>query len=159
MEGTFYCEDCGQPLYGKFNVASTRRMEPANPSTVMLDQEPVFSIGTMRLTTTGSLVFQITGAKEPIVMPSQSELLLGRADPIANIAPAVDLTPFGAVEHGVSRSHAVIRIADETPTLVDLGSVNGTHLNGHRLSPNQPRILRDGDEIQLGKLVMRVYFK
>ena len=35
---------------------------------------------------------------------------------------------------------------------------NGTFLNGQRLVPNQPRILRDGDEIRLGHLVLYVRF-
>ena len=47
-----------------------------------------------------------------------------------------------------------IRRGEDTLTLVDLGSVNGTHLNGQRLVPNQPRVLRDGDEIRLGRLVV-----
>jgi hypothetical protein len=32
-------------------------------------------------------------------------------------------------------------------------------LNGQRLIADQPRILRDGDEIRLGKLIAHVYFK
>ena len=33
---------------------------------------------------------------------------------------------------------------------------NGTFLNGERLSPHQARILRDDDEVHLGRLVFRV---
>jgi len=36
--------------------------------------------------------------------------------------------------------------------VVDLDSTNGTFLNGMRIMPHQPRILRDGDEIRLGLL-------
>jgi pSer/pThr/pTyr-binding forkhead associated (FHA) protein len=53
----------------------------------------------------------------------------------------------------------VIRRGEDTLTLVDLGSTNGTHLNGQRLIPNQPRVLRDGDEVRLGKLVFHIFFK
>ncbi|MCS7071755.1 MAG: FHA domain-containing protein, partial [Anaerolinea sp.] len=62
-------------------------------------------------------------------------------------------------EKGVSRLHAAICRQDETLTIVDMGSSNGTHLNGQRLIPDQPRVLRDGDEIRLGKLVAHIYFK
>ena len=55
--------------------------------------------------------------------------------------------------------HAVVRRGDGLLNLIDLGSVNGTYLNGQRLIPNQPRVLRDGDEIKFGKLVCYVYFK
>jgi len=40
-----------------------------------------------------------------------------------------------------------------------VGSSNGTFLNGQRLVPNQPRVLRDGDEVRFGKLVAHIYFK
>jgi pSer/pThr/pTyr-binding forkhead associated (FHA) protein len=73
--------------------------------------------------------------------------------------PDFDLTPFGALENGVSRMHATIERSEDTLTIMDMGSANGTHLNGQKLVPNQPRILRDGDEIRLGKLVAHIYFK
>jgi pSer/pThr/pTyr-binding forkhead associated (FHA) protein len=69
------------------------------------------------------------------------------------------MAPFGAAEQGVSRRHAIIRRGENTLTLIDLGSTNGTHLNGQRLTPNQPRVLRDGDEIRMGRLVFHIYFK
>jgi len=40
----------------------------------------------------------------------------------------------------------------------DLGSANGSFLNGQRLYPNEKRIVRDSDELRLGRLVMRVRF-
>jgi pSer/pThr/pTyr-binding forkhead associated (FHA) protein len=67
--------------------------------------------------------------------------------------------PFGGADQGVSRRHAEIRRGEDTLTLVDLGSTNGTHLNGQRLIPHQPRVLRDGDEIRMGKLVFHIFFK
>ncbi|RMG88346.1 MAG: FHA domain-containing protein, partial [Chloroflexi bacterium] len=40
----------------------------------------------------------------------------------------------------------------------DLGAKNGTFLNGQKLVPEQPRVLRDGDEIRLGRLILEVHF-
>jgi len=48
----------------------------------------------------------------------------------------------------VSRRHARLIVAGDTVTLEDLGSKNGTHLNGQRLSA--PVRLADGDEIWIG---------
>ena len=53
---------------------------------------------------------------------------------------------------GVSRLHARIRIANGIATLEDLGSKNGTHLNGTRLET--PNALADGDEIRVGTVVL-----
>jgi len=85
-------------------------------------------------------------------------ITVGRMDPNTGSSPDVDLSPFDALNKGVSRRHAVISRRDGALTLVDLGSPNGTFLNGQKLVPNQPRILRDGDDIRLGHLVMRIGF-
>jgi pSer/pThr/pTyr-binding forkhead associated (FHA) protein len=47
----------------------------------------------------------------------------------------------------VSRRHARIVVTEGTAVLEDLGSKNGTHLNGVRLTA--PVTLADGDEIWL----------
>ena len=43
--------------------------------------------------------------------------------------------------------------------IMDRSSANGTYVNGERLIPNDPHVLRDGDEIRLGKLVAHIYFR
>ena len=48
----------------------------------------------------------------------------------------------------VSRRHAQIKLASRTFTIVDLGSSNGTYLNGEHITEH---ILEDGDRIELGK--------
>lgn len=50
----------------------------------------------------------------------------------------------------VSRRHARIVVTDGTAVLEDLGSKNGTHLKGARLT--KPVILADRDEIWLGQV-------
>ena len=54
----------------------------------------------------------------------------------------------------VSSTHA--RLALQGPALVleDLGSTNGTLVNGHVIE--QPVTLREGDEVQVGDTIMRV---
>lgn len=41
---------------------------------------------------------------------------------------------------------------------MDLGSANATYLNGQKLVANQSRILRDGDELRLAKMIVRINF-
>ncbi len=72
--------------------------------------------------------------------------------------PDVDLTLFKAMALGVSRLHARIDIHKNLLRITDLGSLNGTSLNGFLLTPHQPRILRDADEILLGSLMLQVSF-
>ncbi|NIO71821.1 MAG: FHA domain-containing protein, partial [Anaerolineae bacterium] len=40
----------------------------------------------------------------------------------------------------------------------DLGSMNGTFVNRKKLIPYLPEALRNGDQLQLGKLMLRVSF-
>jgi hypothetical protein len=47
----------------------------------------------------------------------------------------------------VSRKHARLSVTNSDATLEDLGSKNGTHLNGAMLST--PELLKDGDVIQI----------
>ena len=56
-------------------------------------------------------------------------------------------------EQTISRAHAAIGFDGESFFVQDLGSTNGTRLNGKR----QRRAgLSDGDQLQLGKLRLRV---
>jgi len=50
----------------------------------------------------------------------------------------------------VSRRHAQISSSGDSLTLEDLGSTNGTSLNGSRLSAGEKRPLGNGDKISLG---------
>lgn len=50
--------------------------------------------------------------------------------------------------HGVSRSHACIRRHHGHYIVEDLGSSNGTFVNGFRIT--QPQVLLPGDEIEIG---------
>jgi predicted component of type VI protein secretion system len=54
----------------------------------------------------------------------------------------------------VSRRHAAIRIAAGEVTIEDLGSTNGTLVNGDTIT--EPRTLRDGDEIRIGSAIWRL---
>lgn len=155
-EGLLFCEECGQGLSDNVN-------EPTLPTRQLEDTLSEFSAratwGTASFGNTSSILIHIRDATDPIEMNLVDRMVLGRADTTSPRQPDVDLTPFGALEKGVSRIHAAIERSDDVLTLIDMGSSNGTHLNGQRLRPDQPRVLRDGDEVRFGKLVVHIYFK
>jgi len=153
-EGVFFCEECGQPFVGNQAVATSQLM-PEDQA----NSRGRITWGTARFDRTSSIVVHIRDHPDPISLIPKDEILLGRSDNQSNVIPDLDVGPYGAAEQGVSRRHAAIRRGEDTLTLVDLGSTNGTHLNGQRLIPYQPRVLRDGDEIRMGKLVMHIFFK
>jgi hypothetical protein len=54
-------------------------------------------------------------------------------------------------DKGASRKHAQLKLRDGTWTITDLGSTNGTRLNGQTV---QARELADGDKITIGTTVI-----
>ncbi|MEM6282480.1 MAG: FHA domain-containing protein, partial [Chloroflexota bacterium] len=69
-----------------------------------------------------------------------------------------DLTPYGAGASGVSRIHARLSRTGKGITIEDLGSTNGTLLNGYRLQAFTRVPLQDGDALELGHLQFRLRF-
>lgn len=53
----------------------------------------------------------------------------------------------------VSRRHACLKVDGDNVELTDLGSANGTHVNGRRIS--EPTLLRPGDRIDVGPFSLR----
>lgn len=54
----------------------------------------------------------------------------------------------------VSSTHARLTLQGPALVLEDLGSTNGTMVNGHLI--DQPVTLREADEVQIGDTIMRV---
>jgi hypothetical protein len=101
--------------------------------------------------------FEIFG--EPLSVSIEDTLIVGRASHIANdLPPDVDLSLYGAGEFGVSRHHLRIRRRGALLYVTDLGSTNGTLLNGRSLFAHTERLLRDSDELYLAHLKVKVNF-
>ncbi|MDZ4764948.1 MAG: FHA domain-containing protein [Chloroflexota bacterium] len=153
-EGSLFCEECGQNLLLAVTATvSTKQINSTNELTSFA------SWGNAKFDKDTRIMLHIRDVSDPLSFSPDKRILLGRYDGSGVQKPDLDLTPYGALEKGVSRIHAAIYRADDTLTLVDMGSSNGTHLNGQRLMRDQPRVLRDGDEIRLGKLIAHIYFK
>lgn len=86
----------------------------------------------------GNLIFRIT----------QKEFIIGKS---ANNAQGVI-----NISSSVSRKHCVIRKMDGSYTLEDLGSSNGTFLNGFGLEAGNQYYINNGDMIQIADVVFNV---
>lgn len=81
-------------------------------------------------------------------------MVVGRSDSRSTYVPDVDLAQLRALEKGVSRRHAAFVRFQDTLHILDLGSINGTFLNGTRLKPETPYPLNAGDQLGLGDLLV-----
>ena len=62
------------------------------------------------------------------------------------------LNELSLQEGYVSLSHAVLRFDPERIQVIDLGSTNGTHVDGVRIESNVPVTLKDSSELRIGDL-------
>ncbi len=102
------------------------------------------------------LSLKMVNSGQIIPLAGQNEFTLGRITDGQPILPDIDLTPFEGYAEGVSRLHAAIRITERGVMIVDLGSSNGTRINGQKIVPNVNYPLKDGDMIALGRIKMQI---
>jgi pSer/pThr/pTyr-binding forkhead associated (FHA) protein len=85
-------------------------------------------------------------------------LVIGRSAPNIKILPDIDLENYNAQAAGVSRMHAQLHIDEGKLFIEDLGSANGTYVNGTKLESGERRALLDGNEIMLARMKVQIYF-
>jgi len=103
-----------------------------------------------------ALRLRIGERKREVEVKLNKDVNIGRVDPTSTVFPEVDLTNDEDAMKSVSRRHARIFVRDNAVKLEDLGSVNGTHINGRKLDPYMPEVLHDGDILQLGRVAIEV---
>lgn len=147
------CPFCGK-LLGNMGHVATRSLDNTD------FEEGRLQWGTAHFTQRMALVIVVRDTRERFTVPIEDgqEIIIGRMDPHTGEAPQIDLAHSAAIDKGVSRRHAAINRHDTALNIVDLGSPNGSYLNGQRLVAHQGRVLRDGDELRLGHMVLHVTF-
>jgi hypothetical protein len=99
------------------------------------------------------LIVAANGTALPL--PAAAQAIVGRNDAVSNFYPDIDLTPYGALDQGVGRRHLRLFVQSGQVMVEDLDSTNGTLLNGQKLAARQPQPLRDGDQLQVGRLLLQ----
>ncbi|WP_404453576.1 DUF6382 domain-containing protein [Oceanobacillus kapialis] len=139
-----------QPVFANQQLAAATTMDTTlltNPSddTVLLEDEANLSAvsSTSTSNVTALLIKKIPDGPEETIKLNRNNFLIGRnAD---SVSYAEDAT-------GVSRLHAeIIQIDSTSYGIKDLGSKNGSKLNGNAMVPYKVYALQENDEIILGK--------
>ncbi len=87
-------------------------------------------------------------------LPDRPEVKIGRADPVNDIRPDVDLSAIDP-QLSTSRKHALILRRADFFSIQEEHATNGTLVNGQRISAERPLEIRDGDEITFGAVRTR----
>jgi hypothetical protein len=157
FDGTIFCSECGANLLPMTRRETTMSLGQRGPTgnfgsepVVIAEPEPEQRVPTI------TLVIMNSGRR--IKLDIADDLLIGRKDNARGIFPDVDLGLDGGYDAGVSRRHAILSHNNGAYSVEDLGSANGTFVNGQRLASQSTMRLANGDELKCGTLLLRVEF-
>jgi hypothetical protein len=155
IDGEIFCSNCGSQLTGQDGQRTQAISQNDFPEEIKKSEPvvpPQSKIGAL-------LALLILDAGQILPLTDRREFIIGRISEGQTILPDIDLTAYKAYEKGVSRQHISIKKSEQGFFVTDLGSVNGTQLNGRKLLPSQPYLLANGDILALGKLKIQVLIR
>jgi len=150
-----FCSECGVYL----PTGGPLRTEPLPEEELPISRanpwasEPIGAAGEPALI---PLRIKVVSTSREIQLPTTSEVHIGRTDAAHGIFPDIDLSPDGGLDGGVSRHHCKIHQRGSAYMVEDVGSANGTFLNGQRLTPYLPHVIKDKDKLQLGRVALEI---
>ncbi len=156
LDGTIFCSDCGASLLGVQAESETTASLGQRVDSSDAAVQPVVVPAPENLPHGGAFRLVVINSGQRLQLDMENDILVGREDRSGSVKPDLDLGPYGGYDEGVSRRHARFSKRDEEYFLEDLGSANGTFINGKLLPPRQPAAVKNGDEIGFGTLLMRV---
>jgi len=113
------------------------------------EPKAVVSAGTLQSEALAYFISSLSGNVYPVFKP---EVLIGRFDSVTGLSPEVDLSGEDA-SRNISRRHARLVFREGQPFIAEeIGTMNGTYLNGQRLANGVLTAIGDGDELMLCRL-------
>jgi hypothetical protein len=168
IAGALFCSECGAQLVftERLSTQSFQRTQSDTLSAPIQNDSvnnavsppnPVFAASSNNSDSLVSLHLVDNGQIIPLA--GRSEFTLGRVAEGQPILPDVDLSAYEAYAQGVSRLHAALKIVSQRVVIMDLGSSNGTRVNGQKIMPNVDYPVNHGDMLALGKLKIQVLIR
>lgn len=157
------CPSCAMPVVGRFCESCGHDMAlPAPAPAPVAEVVPGLAAWTAVIAADREFYARVIAREGPdtvdfpLYFPERRVVLsgtalIGRANPRKGVDPEIDLG-IDPSDVGVSTQHAVIRVEESGVTITDLGSTNGTSLNGSEalLPKGVPTPLVDGDRVHVG---------
>jgi len=154
-ENALFCDECGAYLLGGDQKKRDTRVVAG---LTWMEREETSELPGEEVTSPLGLKLTMPDSRRSLEVSLTKGVNIGRLDAVSATFPDVDLADYSGLKKGVSRRHAKIIRREGRVFIEDLGSINGTFLNRKKLTPYFPRVLKNGDELRLGKLTLRVSF-
>lgn len=162
LTGALFCGECGARLVVT-EAPTTHHIERNQTGLLMNQGQGRVSSPPTPVVTTGAIdaavSLHLIESGMILHLAGQSEFTMGRVAEGQPILPDVDLSPYEAYAQGVSRLHAALKLNNQRVFITDLGSSNGTRVNGQKIMPNVDYPLNHGDVIALGKFKIQVLIR
>jgi len=161
LAGALFCSECGARLV-VLEVPNTHSIERNQTGLLMFQPQrssPPPSQSLSPSTTDAVVSLHLIESGMILHLSGQTEFTLGRVAEGQPILPDVDLSPYEAYAEGVSRLHAALKLNNQRVFITDLGSSNGTRVNGQKIMPNVDYPLNHGDVVSLGKFKIQVLIR
>lgn len=113
---------------------------------------PEVAFSLQKLPPEAHLWVTFTGQLFPL--PAWGDVIIGRSDETVGLIADIDLSDAGEAARVVARRHVKIVARAGRHYVEDLGSANGTRLNGIRLQLGEIRLLAPADHLWLGGCVL-----
>ena len=161
IPGALFCSQCGAQLVTASDPdlpLGLRQKDPLTETGSNTKGKPDLKSTSPMMSAGARISLHLVESGQILPLAERNEFSLGRVAEGQPIMPDIDLTPYKAYENGVSRLHAILKLINNQVSILDLGSSNGTYVNGNRLVPSVERPLNHGDMIHLGKLKIQILF-
>lgn len=106
-----------------------------------------------------SITLNIDGTEAPITFTNRREIIIGRTDPNSEQRPDIDVSGLPINYSSISRKHIRLVYTKSAWFVEDMGSRNGSWLNGKLLLAHQRYQVRNQDHIQVGTVNVVVTFR
>lgn len=163
IAGALFCSECGAQLISTDNLSTQSLFRSpsdtlAANAAVLSEKKPPAPAETAG-SANSVISIHLMESGQVLHLTGRTEFTIGRIADGQPILPDVDLSPYEAYSQGVSRLHAALKFVNQRWVLTDLGSSNGSRVNGQKIMAHIDYPLNHGDVIALGKLKIQILIR
>lgn len=160
IPGALFCSECGARLVVA-ETPTTQHIDRSTTATLSFQKTnfPPAPVVPAAPHSEASVSLHLIDSGQMVNLSGHNEFSIGRVTEGQPILPDVDLSGYEAYSQGVSRLHASLKMSNQRVYIADLGSSNGTRVNGQKIMAHVDYPLNHGDVVALGKFKIQVLIR